>query len=199
MSNRKHQYIKKSQNQRQLNRIKKALQLKLLMKYKVKNQSQQHHLLPQRNRVTAVINSKASSASLPPNLSRRSQKKNRQQFRRPKRRHRSQRKVCLLDSKSRFTKMRQTVRRLKKLYRNINMRWIFQIKAYWIEKRKGWYKSKMMSMLLTPMLQPQQMFDEWRTEYIFNKHISNYLTSLTNTDIRAIEILVQYQLKYLQE
>lgn len=135
------------------------------MKYRMKNLLllRRHQLLQvmmqSRNRATPMTSLEVSQASSLPNSKKtRNLKKNQTMSKLQKKKHPSPRKVCLLDSKSRFTKMRQTVKKQKKLSQNISMQWIFQIKAYLIEKLKGLYKSKMMSMLLM-LRQAQQMFE----------------------------------------
>ena len=67
-------------------------------------------------------------------------------FKQMKKKHRSPKKECLHDFKSRYTKMKQIVRKLKKQFKNISTQWTFQTRAYQTERQNAQCRSKMTNM-----------------------------------------------------
>lgn len=69
-------------------------------------------------------------------------------FKLMKRRHPSPKKECSHGFRNRYIKTSPTIRRLRKLFKNISTQWIFQTKAYSIAKQNALCKSRTMSMHL---------------------------------------------------
>lgn len=140
--------------------------LKSLNKQLLNNKRQIHLLKVMKRAAVLTSNSEALLVNLRINLRMQIEirLKTTQTFRLMNRKHQSQRKECLLDSKKRFNKTKRTVIKLKKLSKSINTEWNCLRRVCSTEKQKDQYKSKMMSTLLKQNLMaapPQEMCESY--------------------------------------